>query len=366
VSPRVQPRKRPTATPAGSSLDEFRANRGERLDRVSARQAVEMLDDGVADHVEHRAFWRYIVSPRPATGSALDLLDKVERRVLSKATFAAGGYLVPQDFDEQVTTLRRSGSVIGQLAREVVTLDGRPLPLPTATTHGTSAWTAENAPTTASDETFGQVTLNAYKAITATIVSEELLDDALPAFDEFLAAELAGRQRALEETAFAVGDGTGKPLGLVHSSSGFPVVTAATGSATGFKLADAVSAYAALDNAYLPSASWLMSTSAFRSLAGLTDTGGVVLASMHAATPTLLGRPVAVSPDMPATAANARSVVFGDLAAAYTVRRVSGLGVQRQDEVYSANGQVGFRLAWRVDGRPVDTAAAVVLRNSAT
>lgn len=80
----------------------------------------------------------------------------------------------------------------------------------------------------------------------------------------------------------------------------------------------------------------------------------------------LYGRPVEVVPDLPTSAANARSVVFGDIEAAYTVRRVSGLGLQRLSELYSDNGQVGWRLFWRCDGRPVDLAAAIILRHSST
>jgi HK97 family phage major capsid protein len=367
VSPKIRPRPRVLPRSATrSSFAEYRAGRGQRLDELQVDDALRAISDGSLNP-EYRAFWRYVTAPIPVTGDPLDGLDLVERRVLSKATNAAGGYIVPSDFDDQITSLRPSGSRIGALAREVITSTGTQLPVATVTAHGTSAWVAENASTTATDETFGQVTFSAFKAMTLTIVSEELLDDALPELDTYLASELAGRQVALEETAFAVGDGSGKPLGIAHSTSGYSVVTAATGSATGFKLADVVSAYAGLGDAYVPNASWLMSPSAFRSLAGLVDTaGGLVLPSLHSATPTLLGRPVTISPDLPATAANARSVVFGDISAAYTVRRVSGTGLQRIVETYSNNGQVGFRGFFRVDGRPVDLNAAIILRNSAT
>jgi HK97 family phage major capsid protein len=85
-----------------------------------------------------------------------------------------------------------------------------------------------------------------------------------------------------------------------------------------------------------------------------------------ASEPSLFARPVFVSPDFPVAAANARSAAFGDWNAAYTVRRVRGLGMQRQLEIHSDNGQIGYRIFERVDGRPVLTEAAVVLRNSAT
>lgn len=144
-------------------------------------------------------------------------------------------------------------------------------------------------------------------------------------------------------------------------------VTAATGSATAFKLADVRAVWAAFPDAYKPNAAWVMSPSAAASLANLTDTAGaLVLPSLHASEPTLYARPVYVSPELPAAAANARSVVVGDFTLGYAVRRVRGLGMQRQDELHSDNGQVGYRLFERVDGRVILADALRVLANSAT
>ncbi len=144
-------------------------------------------------------------------------------------------------------------------------------------------------------------------------------------------------------------------------------MTAATGSATGFKLADVRSVWAALPEAYKLNASWIMSPSAFASLANLTDSAGaLVLPSLHNENPTLYSRPVLQSPELPAAAANARSVVVGDFQAGYAVRRVRGLGVQRQSELHSDSGQIGYRLFSRVDGRVVLADALRILVNSAT
>jgi HK97 family phage major capsid protein len=152
------------------------------------------------------------------------------------------------------------------------------------------------------------------------IASEELARDAEADFEGYLADELGQRIAALEETAFAVGDGSGKPLGVVTSGNGVTTVTAATGSATGFKLADVNSVWAALPDAHKPTASWVMSPTGFRSLAILTDsTSGLVLPSLHLAESTLFSRPVYQSADLPAAAANARSVVVGDFELGYLV-----------------------------------------------
>jgi len=79
-----------------------------------------------------------------------------------------------------------------------------------------------------------------------------------------------------------------------------------------------------------------------------------------------LGLPVYTDPDMAAPAANAKSLLVGDISRAYMIRRVDGFYMQRQDELHSDNGQVGFRGYHRVDGRVVLAAAAVALAHSAT
>ena len=66
------------------------------------------------------------------------------------------------------------------------------------------------------------MSLGAFKGSTKTIVSEELAEDAVDDFDQYLAAEVGQRLAALEEAAFATGDGTGKPLGITTSGNGSP------------------------------------------------------------------------------------------------------------------------------------------------
>ena len=53
---------------------------------------------------------------------------------------------------------------------------------------------------------------------------------------------------------------------------------------------------------------------------------------------------------------------MGDVAAGYAVRRVRGLGVQRQSELHSDSGQVGLRVYERVDGRVVLPDALRILK----
>jgi HK97 family phage major capsid protein len=186
----------------------------------------------VWDTPEYRsAYWHYL------TAKNLAELDIEEQRVLSKATAGAGANLVPTSFYDQIINILRFTGPINQLASVMTTDSGEALQIPAVSAHGVATWTAENAAYTASDETFGQITLNAFKAARTTIVSEELLTDAAFGLEGYLAQEFGTSIGVLEETAFAVGDGSGKPLGLATTGNGVTVSTAATGNATSFTYA---------------------------------------------------------------------------------------------------------------------------------
>jgi HK97 family phage major capsid protein len=251
----------------------------------------------------------------------------------------------------------------------MVTDSGETIQIPSVSAHGTATWTAENAAYTASDETFGQVSLNAFKAGRTVIVSEELLADSAFALDSYLASELGESIGVLEESAYAVGDGSGKPLGIANASSGVSILTAATGNATSFSYAAIVGFVFGLPYQYRQNAVWIMSDSAVKNFYTMVDGQQRPLWVVNVASDgpdTFLGYPIYSSPDLAVVGANAKSGIFGDIRRGYRIRRVNGFSLQRQTELYSNNGQVGFRGFERVDGRVVLADAMRVLQNSAT
>ena len=60
------------------------------------------------------------------------------------------------------------------------------------------------------------------------------------------------------------------------------------------------------------------------------------------------------------------SLVLADFKTAYGIRRVNDVSIQRQDELHSDLGQIGFRGWSRVDGRVLIADAARILQHSAT
>ena len=343
---------------------EYRASGEEEVPLTLAEYRAKTGDTKPWDTAEFRSAWFHYM-----TAGSLSDLDIEEHRVLSKATAGAGANLVPTSFYNQIINILRFTGPFQELASVVTTDSGEALQIPSVSAHGVATWTAENAAYTASDETFGQVTLNAFKAGRTVIVSEELLTDASFGLESYLAQELGDSIGVLEETAFAVGDGTGKPLGIATAANGITVSQAATGNATSFTYSALASFMFALPYQYRRNAAWVFADNAVRNLYTLVDGQSRPLWNVTVANTgpdTFLGKPVYTSPDLATPAANAKSGVFGDISQAYVIRRVNGFSLQRQMELYSNNGQVGFRGYERVDGRVRNASAAIVLQHSAT
>jgi HK97 family phage major capsid protein len=348
MAPRVAPRPR-AAIQRSSSFEEFRR-------------------DGGYDSLEDRAFWNLVTAPQQLEGEFEPelALSHEEFRVLSKAT-SGGGFLVPTDLAAKVTAAARAASTVAGLAQEFLTADGQTFNVALDATLGAAAWLAESGGYAAVDDTITQQAMGAFKATTKILVSEELRTDEAVALDDFLAFQLGSRIGALQELSFSTGSGSGQPLGLVAAGNGITIVTAAVGSSLLYKAADLLAVFKALPAAYRPTASWLIAADDFASLAGTTDSAGAfAFPSLQFDPPSLFGRPVYISGYLPTPAVSSKSLVFADFRTAYGIRRVNGVSIQRQDELASDSGQIGFRAWSRVDGRVLVADAARILQHSAT
>lgn len=337
---------------------------GDKVPMTLAEYRSKQHGERTQDTDEFRAAWFHSMST-----AKLDDLDLAERRVLSKASAGAGLNLVPTSFRDEIINILRFTGPFNQLAEEIVTDSGETLQVPSVSAHGVATWTAENAGYTASDETFGQISLGAFKAGRTVIVSEELLTDAAFNLEAYLAQELGASIGVLEETAFAVGDGSGKPLGIATAANGITVSQAVAGNSTSFTYSALVNFMFALPYQYRRNAVWVFSDSAVKNFYTMVDGQSRPLWAVNVAqgqADTFMGFPIYSSPDLAAVGVSAKSGVFGDIRQAYAIRRVNGFALQRQNELYSNNGQVGFRGTERVDGRVRNAAAAIVLQHSAT
>ncbi len=340
--------------------------------RVSGEEVPETLDEWKKQSAGpspwdlpevRRATFRYLTVKHPSE------LDVEEQRALSKASGAAGANLVPTSFYNQIINIARFMGPVNELASVMTTDSGETIQVPAITSHGVATWTAENAAYTASDEVFGQVSLGAFKAARSIQVSEELLTDSAFGLEGYLAQEFGESIGLLEETAYVNGNGTGKPTGITDAASAVTVTQAPTGNATTYTYSALLGLIWSLPQQYRRNSVFVVADSTVKNLYGMVDSQGRPLWAVNMAAQgpdTFLGYPVYSSPDLAAPAASSKDIIFGDIARAYRIRRVNGFSLQRQNELYSNNGQVGFRGFERVDGKVVLADALRIGQHSAT
>lgn len=271
--------------------------------------------------------------------------------VLSEGTDADGGYLVPEDFERDIVTALEEENVIRSLAKVITTQHERKIPV--ATGHSTAQWTAENAAYTESNPTFGQKQIDAFKLTDLCRVSVELLQDSAFDIEDYLMKEFARAFGIAEEQAFCVGTGVNQPTGIFTANGGQVGVTAA--SSTAITADELISLVYSLKAPYRRNAKFLLNDATISIIRKLKDNNGAYLwqPSVQAGQPDrLLGYEIYTSPYVPTVVAGALAIAFGDFKN-YWIGDRAGRTVQRLNELYATNGQIGYVSTERVDGKVI-------------
>jgi HK97 family phage major capsid protein len=123
-----------------------------------------------------------------------------------------------------------------------------------------------------------------------------------------------------------------------------------------------------------PGCKWMLADSSIKVIKKIKDSTGRPLwqpgvsAGAGAGFPdTILDKPYVLNNDIAVMAANAKSILFGDLSK-YKIRQVMGFTLLRLVERYAEFGQVGFLAFMRADGNLIDAGSNPVkyYQNSAT
>jgi len=274
---------------------------------------------------------------------------------------SAGGYTIPQGFLAELNMRRALFNPMREHARVIQTETGNPLPLPTVDdTSNTGSLVAEASASSATDVTFGQVTLNSYTYRTLIKASNELLRDTGIDIQAYLAQLMGDRIGRSESAAFATGTGSSQPQGFVTGASAG--VTAA--SATAITINEVVGLINSLDAAYHPNAKFAMHQSVWYYLLKLQDSLGRNLIPMNYADPTdrrLMGFPVILNNSMASSVATTnKTIAFGDFEQFY-IRDAGPLEIRRLDERYADAYETGFLTVGRRDSKVVQTNAIKLL-----
>lgn len=318
-------------------------------------QHQETEKTGLASGEYKAAFWKAMKNK-----NSFDV-----QNALQVGTDSEGGYLVPDEFERTLVEALQEENLFRQLATIITTSSGD-RKIPVVATKGTASWVDEEGAIPESDDAFGQVSIGAYKLATMIKVSEELLNDSVFNLERYIAKEFGRRIGAKEEEAFFVGDGTGKPTGIFNTTGGAGVGIT-TASASAITIDEIMDLFYSLKSPYRKNAVFVTNDATVKSIRKLKDGNGQYLwqPSVTAGQPdTILNRPLKTSAYVPAIAAAAKTIAFGDFSY-YWVADRQGRAFQRLNELYAATGQVGFKATQRVDGKLILAEAVKVLQMKA-
>lgn len=300
-----------------------------------------------------------------------------EFRAQSEGVSAAGGFLVPAGFRNKLVERRLAFGGFQTVAENFSTSGGEPLEWVTIDdTANVGAIVAEGAAYPGSDGAdlvFATKTLGAYKygsggaSSLPLKVSLELLQDNQYDIRGKLAGFLGTRIARAQAPHWLTGTGVGQPEGLLTPKS----VTTNIAANTGPTYAELVTHVHDLNPEYREGSVWVMNDATLEAIRKLVDDVGRPLlwdnnsnGNMESGLGgmTLLGYTVIIDQAMPVfTTTGNKFLAFGRMSEAYTIRRVAGFSLVVLNELYAANGQVGF-LGWeRADGCVSDANAYVVL-----
>lgn len=338
-------------------------NLGKEIDRLERQQALDAeLSKPVNDPIKDkpaasageektgrasaeykRSFWNVMRSKMPGH----EVLN-----ALQVGTDSEGGYLVPDEFEHTLVEALEEENFFRSIATVIRTSSGD-RKIPVAATKGTASWIDEEGAYPESDDSFGQVSIGAYKVATMLKVSDELLNDSVFDLEAYISKEFGRRIGTKEEEAFFTGDGKGKPTGIFHAAGG--ASEGVTTAAANITFDDVMDLFYAVKSPYRKKAVWVLNDTTVKALRKLKDNNGNYIwqPSVQAGQPDMiLNRPYHTSAYVPEAAAGAKVMAFGDFSY-YWIADRQGRSFKRLNELFAANGQVGFLASQRVDGKLV-------------
>ena len=329
-----------------------------------------------AAQAEHKsAFDAYI-----RKGVEYDKSLEVKALAVSTNSGADGGYAVPKTIDALIDSLIVNISPIRSLAsvQQISTPDFHKL----VNTRGTaSGWVGETAARPATNTpqlvdikpTMGELYANAQ-------ASQQMLDDVFFNAEQWLADNVATEFARAEGAAFITGSGTNQPTGFLSGTINATddatrafgaiqyVPTGVAGDFAASNKADVLfTLISKLKAGYRNGASFVMPKATLFELSALKDTNGRYLfdfSTVPGKQNTLLGYSVTEAEDMPAKAANAYSIAFGNFKEAYLI--VDRIGTRVVRDPFSNKPYIGYYTTKRLGGALINSEALKVVKFSAT
>ncbi len=292
-----------------------------------------------------------------------------------------GGFLIPETMETTVDRVLGTVSAVRRISR-VISIGSDTYKMLISQGGSTSGWVGEEeARGDTANPTLSELVITAGEIYAQPAATQRMLDDAFLNIEQWLADEVAIEFAEKEGAAFVSGNGLKKPKGFLDYTKvanasyawgklGFVVSGAgsdfATPSATVSPVDALTDLYYSLREQYRNGATFLTSDATLGKIRKFKDGDGTQLwAPPTADMPgTILGKPVVTDDNMPAVAANAFPVAFGNFQRGYTIVDVRGTRVLR--DPFTNKPFVKFYTTKRVGGAITNFEAIKLLKIAAS
>ena len=271
-----------------------------------------------------------------------------------------GGYAVPPQYGSQIiqrlpglTAVRAGGATVVQTVSnsiEWLKLTGGNSQYITSMR---GLWGAETQSPTGDDFGVGTETLNAHVYTYKVAFSASLLEDATNLSTIF--TNLVSETMAIDEDAvFLIGDGAGKPRGILPSSANAHSLSEVnSGNANTLLWSGLRSLRRGLQSQYRARATWIMESDSAGDIEVLVDGMSRPYFEYLESGDRFMRHPLRESESMPAVSADTFPIIFGDLSGYWIVERI-GLAVQRYNDSNTGINVVEFHVRRRIGGDVVE------------
>lgn len=280
-------------------------------------------------------------------------------------TDSLGGFLVPQDFSNELDMATLFTGEVERLAKKLNTAGGALLDYPTINDTATDAGlTSEAAAVTVQDMTFANAQLSAYNYASQVRVSMQLLQDNAFDLNAFLAEAMGERIARATNAAFTTGTGSSQPQGIITGAS----LGNTAASATAIVADDILDLIHSIDPSYRNKPTFgLMANdsviAAIRALGlGSANDFPIFIPSMEAGQPDkLFGFNLYYNNDMESAITTGKKTLLAADFSKFVVRSAGGVQMVRLNERYMDELEVGFVSYARKDAKVLDSRAVKYL-----
>lgn len=284
------------------------------------------------------------------------------KSTMVEAQGTLGGYAVPPNVQAGIVSrLPGLTAVRGGGARVVELTAGNAVDVPVYT-GGTNAyrgairgaWGSETQTPAEKNATLGMTPVVAHVYTYKVSMSQSLVEDAANLVD-LVQSDIGDTLAIDEDVAFLVGDGNGKPMGILpNSANELGLSHVHSGSGTALLAAGIRSLKRAVGSQYRARGVWIGNSATFGLVEGLIDGEGNVIFGDLSETGKLLNANIRESEAMPDVAGSAFPLLFADLSGYWIVQK-AGLTIVRMQDSNTGINKVEYHVRRRVGGRVVDT-----------